>query len=133
LVFFKRNVFSRINKFQWRILFYLLALGLSCLILILLFLSYIYADINNFLHSPKFFTIKLCIAVALPTTALLLLIVCLYLYYITNKMFGPYERISREIAEIARSGNKKEVHLRKGDDMFEELVESLNVLIRRIP
>ena len=128
---FKRNLFLHVNKFQWRILFYLMALGFSCLVLILLFLSYIYADFNNFLHSGEFFTIKICILIALPLTACLLLITCLYLYHVTNKMFGPYERVVREVAETVKSGQKKEILLRKGDKMFQELIECINTLIRR--
>jgi len=133
LSFLKRNLFFRVNKFQWRILFHLIALGFSCVILILLFLSYLYADINNFLHTSNFFPIKICIVTALPMAALMVLITSFYLYYITNKMFGPYERISREISGIAHNKEKRVIYLRKGDDMFQELVDSLNELIRRIP
>ena len=130
---FKRNIFFRVNKFQWVILFYLASLGLSCLVLMILFLSYLYVDFNNFIHSFPCMTIKICILVALPLTAVLILLSCFYLYHLTNKMFGPYERILQEIDKVVKTGEKKQIFLRKGDEMFQDLVDQLNCLIQRLP
>lgn len=109
------------------------ALGVSCLVLMILFLSYLYADYENFMHSFEFFTVKMCILVALPITALLILIVCLYTYYMTNKMFGPYDRIVKELEDIAKTGQKRELTVREGDEMFQELIDRINVLVQRLP
>lgn len=133
MVTFKRNVFFHVNKFQERILFYLAALGAACLSLMVLFLSYLYADINNFIHTPQFSTIKICIIVALPITALLILIVCFYTYYMTNKMFDPYDRIVANLEDIENTGQKRMLSVRKGDEMFQELIDRINGLIQRLP
>ncbi len=130
---FKRNLFLHLNRFQLRILFYLTALGFTCLALMVLFLSYLYADSENFIHQPQFFTIKMCIVVALPITALLILIICLYTYRMTNKLFGAHYRIIREIDDVLEAGKKRELSVRRGDELFQELVDRLNKLIQRLP
>lgn len=130
---FKRNIFFHANKFQTRVIFYLVALGASCLSLMTLFLSYLYADLDNFIHTPQFFIIKLCIVVALPLAALLILIVCFYTYYMTNKMFGPYDRIVRELDNIKNTEQKRMLTVRKGDEMFQELIDRINSLIHKLP
>lgn len=128
---FKRNVFSRINKFQWRIIFYLSALGACCLSLMLLFLSYLYTDIDHFIHTRPFVMVRTCIVIALPLSAFLVLIVCLYTYYMTNKMFGPYDRIVGDLKKMNDEGEKRQLTVRQEDEMFRELVVQLNRLIRR--
>lgn len=128
-----RNLFLRVNRFQLSIILCITSLGLACLVLMILFLSYLYADANNFIHTFPFATIKICILVAFPITAILILIVCIYAYYMTNKMFGPYERVVKELRDIEQTGQKRELHVRGGDDMFQDLIDQINALIRRIP
>ena len=129
----KRNLFLHLNKFQVRILFYLVALAAACLILMVLFLSYLYADSENFLHQPQFLMIKICIVTALPISAVLILIICFCTYHMTNRLFGAHDRIVREIDDILETGNKKELSVRKGDEMFECLLQRINALIQRLP
>lgn len=130
---FKRNIFLHLNKFQQRIILYLTALGIAALSLMMLFLSYLYADSNNFLHTFPFFTIKICIVIALPIAAILILIACLYAYHLTNKLFGPYDRIIKELDSVIETRQKKELSVRKGDELFEELLKRINALIRQLP
>ena len=130
---FKRNIFRNTNKFQRLILFYLTALGLTSLILMVLFLAYLYADIENFLHTFRFFTIKTGILIALPVTAILILITCVYMFYLTNKILGPYTRILSEIDQILASNKRNNLNVREGDEMFEDLIRRINELIGRQP
>lgn len=130
---FKRNIFLHTNRFQQRIIFFIFALGVASLSLMILFLSYLYADLNNFMHTFPFMTIKMCIVVALPMVAILILMICLYIYYLTNSLFGPYERIMRDLEHVIETKEKKELTVRKGDEMFEELLKRVNALIRQLP
>jgi len=129
---FKRSLFFHVNKYQRSILLYLIALGVSCLVLILMFLSYLYVDINNFLHSFPFRTLKICIIVAFPIVSIMLLLVCLHLYRLTSRIFGPYDRVVKEMDVLLQTGQKKEITARKGDEMFKELLKRINALIGRL-
>jgi len=129
----KRNLFLHLNRFQQRIIFFLTVLGLVSLSLMIMFLSYLYADTNNFIHTFPFLLIKMCLLIAFPAAAFLILIVCLYTYYLTNKMLGPYERIIRELDAVLETRQKKELTVREGDDMFRDLLKRINALIRQLP
>jgi Na+/melibiose symporter-like transporter len=75
----------------------------------------------------------MCLLIAFPAAAFLILIVCLYTYYLTNKMLGPYERIIRELDAVLETRQKKELTVREGDDMFRDLLKRINALIRQLP
>ncbi len=130
---FKRNLFLHLNRFQSRILFFLAVLGLVSVILIVLFLAYLHADMNNFMHTFPLRTVKVCIMVALPIAAVLIVVICFYLYYLTNKLFGPHDRIVKELDDILATHQKRELSVRDGDEMFEELLKRINALIRQLP
>jgi hypothetical protein len=67
---------------------------------------------------------------------LFLLFVLLYVYwvfFITNRLLGPFERVVKELDEMIE--NKKEwrhLNTREGDQMFEQLIRRINILIDRI-
>ncbi len=128
---FKRNIFRHVNKFQARVLFYILALGVCALGMMVLFLAYLYADQNSLFYTIPSVTIKSAILIALPVTALAIVISCLYAFYLTNKILGPYERIIRELDEVLATNDRREVTVRCGDEMFSELLKRINALITR--
>ncbi|HSV43450.1 MAG TPA: hypothetical protein VLJ10_02755 [Candidatus Bathyarchaeia archaeon] len=129
----KRNIFLHLNQFQKHILLYILSLGSISLILILLFLAYLHADYNNFFHAFEFYIIKRCILFSLPIIAGLILFVCLYSYRMTNRIFGPYNRVVKELDDLLSSCEKRQLKVRQGDAMFDDLVQRINKLIERLP
>lgn len=51
-------------------------------------------------------------------------------YGISNKVLGPYDRIIRDLDKIVDGRSRKDLYVRPGDEMFEELVTRINVLIK---
>ena len=63
---------------------------------------------------------------------LLLFMIC-WMYYVSGKIVGPYNRILTELDKIIEKGQKRAISVRKGDKLFEELVRRINLLIKKIP
>ena len=64
-------------------------------------------------------------------TVVLSLVIC-RLYYISNKLLGPSERILKELDQMLSGERKDPVGTRPGDEIFEELFKRINPLLKRI-
>ncbi|MBF0397894.1 MAG: hypothetical protein HQK78_14030 [Desulfobacterales bacterium] len=140
----KRHLIFNINKFQVRIL---LPMLLSALI-ILSFLSLIYylsiSKTSTILESSKGTTIVYdyslgylgSIETFFPFLTVIMSIIVVILifwtYRISNRLVGPYERIIKEIDEILEGKRENITPLRKGDEMFEKLLNRINILIEML-
>ncbi len=63
----------------------------------------------------------------------ILIFLIFWTYYVSNKLLGSYNRIIRDLDNIV-DGNKKELlGTRKGDTVFEGLLERINALIKKLP
>lgn len=52
-------------------------------------------------------------------------------YKIINKVLGPYERILCELDKVVEGRSSKVLIVRDGDEMFAELIERINILIKQ--
>ncbi len=52
-------------------------------------------------------------------------------YKITNKILGPYERVLRELDKVVDGRSRRALTVRDGDEMFAELIERINVLMKQ--
>ena len=61
----------------------------------------------------------------------MLIFIILWVYYKTNKIIGPHERIIRELDETIAGKRKGSLTVRQDDHMFGELVERINTIIEK--
>ncbi len=126
---YKRNFFTHINRYQKALLYSVLIPCFIGCIIILLSLDYLYYDYGAFLNRYEYRQFKYLILFLLPTSAFILFVVSLIMFYVSNRIVGPYERIIRELDEMAEKGAPRKLGVRKGDEMFEELLKRFNKII----
>ena len=135
----KRDIFCNINKPQDRVLYPFYA---SCVLIMLLFVGFAYLVIEHplfenamgyqaFLKSGSLARIKTTILGLGIMMAAVFLSLIYWAYYISNKVLGPYERIIEEMDRILEGKKTGELHVRKGDEMFTELLKRMNALIEK--
>ncbi|HRZ39560.1 MAG TPA: hypothetical protein P5246_00985 [Candidatus Omnitrophota bacterium] len=129
--FYKRNFFTHINQYQKTLLYSVLVPCFVGCVIILLCLDYLYYDYTAFLNRYEYRHYKSVILFLLPVLSLILFGVSLAMFYASNKIVGPYDRIVREMDEMLEKGERKALGVRKGDTMFEELLKRVNKLIGR--
>ncbi len=144
----KRSLFLHVNRFQQYLLYpvlltCLLACGIS--FYSLYYIHYIdnhllvacnidfnrlereipwIMNIRNFNTAIPFFLMTIC---------LMLFLMIFWLYYVSNKLVGPYERVLRELDEVVAGKHKNPIGLREGDDLFKELLKRINPIIAKLP
>jgi len=126
---YKRNFFTHINQFQKNLLYSVLVPCFIGCIIILLCLDYLYYDYHAFLNRYEYRHIKYVILWLLPTIAFILFGVSMIMFYASNKIVGPYDRIIHELDDMLEKGERRALSVRKGDKMFEELLKRFNKLI----
>lgn len=131
----KRSLLFHTNKFQRRILLPVLIPCLTLSIISLTCLIYVcyLSDLGPIVQK---YDVDLSLAqVAVPwflmTFSLLIVCVAFWACAVSNKIVGPYERILKDLDHVIESNSKSPVQVRKGDEMFEELLKRVNVLIER--
>ncbi len=129
---YKRNFFTHINRFQKTLLYSVLVPCFIGCIIILLSLDYLYYDYGAFLNRYEYRHFKYVILFLLPTIAFILFSVSLVIFYASNKIVGPYERIISEMDAMIEKGERKPLSVRKGDQMFDELLKRFNKLMDRV-
>ncbi len=99
----------------------------------LICLAYFYlpADINFQGYDLK--ALKIIIPHLLMAVAPFLLFMVCWMYYVSGKVVGPYTRILLELDKIIENGQKRIIYVRKGDELFEELLGRINILIKKLP
>lgn len=130
---FKRNIFLHVNQMQKNFLYPVLLPCLCGCILILLALDYFYFDRGTIIYTYEFRRLKVLILLFLVTLSLMQLFITFSIYYVSNKVIGPYERIIKELDEVIAGKRKKRLVVRKGDKMFAGLLIRINALIEKLP
>ncbi|OGX06951.1 MAG: hypothetical protein A2Z88_04050 [Omnitrophica WOR_2 bacterium GWA2_47_8] len=137
---YKRDILLHVNKPQEQILF---TFYIMCFLILAAFMGMAYLVVKHPLfadtgdmHSlvkSSFSGLKLIIISLgiLMGGAFFMLIY--WIYYITNKILGPYDRILRELDIVidAPAHLRKPLKVRPGDQMFGELLKRINFLIER--
>lgn len=126
---YKRNCFTHINRFQKTLLYSVLVPCFIGCIIILLSLDYLYYDYGAFLNRYEYRHFKYVVLFLLPTIAFILFGVSLVMFYASNKIVGPYERVISEMDAMITKGERKPLSVRKGDQMFDGLLKRFNKLI----
>lgn len=143
---FKRFLFANINKYQQQILIPALIICLlACLGSIYMVYYINYIDQNVVLHFqvspsgmekqvPWFMQVhsfnKVVPWLFFGLSVTLMSIVC-WLFYVSNKLLGPTNRILNELDLIISGKRQDPIGTRPGDEIFEELVKRINVLIEK--
>lgn len=144
---YKRNPVFHLNRFQQRLLFPVIIISIittSILIFAMLYLYYIgehvallsTPDKENFdIALPWFMDIvryNFTIPVLMLVVASLLVLVVCWAFHITSRIIGPHERVIRELDEVITGARKEPIAIRRGDELFEELLQRINALIEKI-
>jgi len=129
-----RNIITHLNKFQKQIIFPVLIACLSSCVSTLMCVAYIYfPDDYMIFNGITIEKLRFYIPWILIFTSSLLVVVIFWTYYMSNKLVGPYERIMRDLDKIAEGQSKEALTTRKGDEMFEDLVNRINAIVKKIP
>ena len=63
----------------------------------------------------------------------LMLAAIVWSFDFSNKLLGPHDRIVNELDDVLAGKGKKPIVLRRGDDMFMDLVKRINILVEKLP
>jgi hypothetical protein len=145
---YNRNPIFHVNKFQQRLLFPVVIISIltsSMLVFAMLYLSYIgeHLALLTSTHPndlqwavPWFLDINkynLVIPVLMLAIASILVIMVSWAYHVTHRIIGPHERVIRELDEVLSGQRKEPITTRKGDEVYEELLNRINALIKKLP
>ncbi len=142
----KRLLFVNVNKYQQQILLPALIICLVSCIGVFYTLYYInYVDKNLSVlcqidvvrlskDVPWFIQLhsfnKVVPWILFLMTTVLLAIIC-WMFYVSNRILGPSNRILQELDDILSGKRQDPLGTRQGDDLFEELLKRINALIQR--
>ncbi len=142
----KRLLFVNVNKYQQQILLPALLICLVACAGVFYTLYYInYVDKNLavvchvdvttltkdipwFIHMHSFNKVVPWILFSM--TTVLLVIIC-WMFYLSNKILGPSNRILKELDDILSGKRQDPIGTRSGDEFFEELLKRINALIKK--
>ncbi len=131
---YKRNIF-RTSKFQRPILNIMISIAIVMLILITTSLAFLYQDITFSMYSPeKVIAItKATIVIFVFILPLILLGGIFWAYTVSQRLVGPFERILGELDDVIANNKKKHIHVRKNDELANEVTKRINAIIDRLP
>jgi len=126
---FKRTTIFHVNRAQ-RIFFYpvIVAFFLGCVVS---WLSLTYFVIGEYLLDPDFNQLRKIIPILLVAVSILMFVVIFWTFRISNRHFGPYDRIIDDLDEVLNGTKKWPLKIRKDDVIFKKLVKRINVLIEK--
>ncbi len=130
---FHRNLFLNVNQYQLRVIMPMMI----TLVFSLVFIGIIYYLVLHFNisveESRRLVLYQNIIPVVLILLSLFMLLFVYWIYTLTNRLLGPFERLIRELDEmLANQREWKHLKAREGDEMFEQLIQRINVLIDRM-
>lgn len=128
---FKRKLLTTHNHFQRRFLYpVVISFFIGCGVAWLSLVYFYVLDMPG--NSVKFEQFRHVIPLFLVIFCFLMFCVMLWTCYTSNKILGPYKRIIRELEETLQGTRKGPITVRKGDELFEELLKRVNILIQKI-
>jgi hypothetical protein len=132
----KRNFFSINNRYQ----LLLLMLEVIPLLIISIALTIVVfvmdAQVQQLFSTQSFSMVAPCIAKWFYYVVCFVFALAIAFFIVAFKcsqhLVNPFGRILRETDRILASGEKKEIKLRPGDDLGNEVVQRINALIKRM-
>jgi hypothetical protein len=122
---FQRLTLFRLNKYQ----------KLMCIPIVIAFVlgccvawacHFYFAVYNIESQNPTIQYFKILFPWILVSCVFIMFSLFIWICSYTNKLFGPFERIKRELDEILDGKRKTLGQVRKGDEIFEQLVGRIN-------
>lgn len=129
-----RRLLLHTNKYQRRLIIPIISVSLFAMFLTFLCLEFYLAKLTNtgvMILNVDITQLKLLIPASLIGVSATLLFIIFWIFYVSNLMIGPYDRIVRELDEIIEGKRKGPLHLRNKDDMFAGLLRRINILIEK--
>lgn len=134
---YKRNLFLNVNDKQQTILFPVFVACFCACLVSLFCLNYFFIfereTIEVYNVSVDVNLLKVVIPLMLIMIMVILIFLIFWTYYISNKLLGSYNRIIRELDGIVDGKTRGPIGTRKGDLVFEGLLERINILLKKLP
>ena len=73
-------------------------------------------------------TIYMAVPMMIGVVVVTIMIMTIWVYYISNRIVGPYQRIVNDLDKMAE-GKKRKLTVRDGDEMFSEIITRFNKLL----
>jgi len=123
------------KRLQWRILLKIWGIILASL-LVTGIIFYFYSDINvgksyRLFHIKAESFLDFLIPVLLTGFFASLILGVVASLFFPHPIAGPLYRIERELVDIGKGNLRKEIRIRKGDEL-EDLADSINIMIREL-
>ncbi|MFH1360229.1 MAG: hypothetical protein ABIJ41_04230 [Candidatus Omnitrophota bacterium] len=128
-----RKSLANINRYQKEIIYPVLvpsfAIGLFTLLSLAYYYNFDYRLDTGLSFDPFFlnFVIPLFLVVLL----FFMVFISIWICGVSNRIVGPHERIIRELDDILADKGKKRLTIRKDDQMYKELTDRINALIKK--
>lgn len=127
--------FSIKKRLQWRILLKIWGIILASL-LVTGIIFYFYSDINvgksyRLFHIKAESFLDFLIPVLLTGFFASLILGVVASLFFPHPIAGPLYRIERELVDIGKGNLRKEIRIRKGDEL-KDLADSINIMIREL-
>ncbi|MBF0385310.1 MAG: hypothetical protein HQL27_05510 [Candidatus Omnitrophica bacterium] len=132
---YKRRLLLHINKFQKSMIWPILIACFVAAFMTFFCLEYYLASLTNtgiMILNYDVTAFEWAIPSLLLGVAGLLVFIIFWVFYLSNKVVGPFDRITRELDEVIVGQRKGPLTARKGDTMFEELLKRINTLLEKI-
>ena len=125
----KRTTIFHVSKTQ-KIFFYpvIVAFFLGCIVA---WLTLTYFLIGEYLADPAMDQLQKAIPILLTVATISMFAVIFWTVRISNRHFGSYERVIRDLDDVLSGTKKGPLGTRKGDLIFEELLKRINALIKK--
>ena len=130
---FRRNIFFNINRYQAATILPVMIVLIFLLLLAGFFYYWMLYLEPSLQGTRQLFLLEKIVPALLILFLLFVLLYVCWVFFITNRILGPFERIINELDEmIEKKKSWRHLHTREGDTMFEELILRINRLIDRI-
>ncbi|MBF0101834.1 MAG: hypothetical protein HQK77_13095 [Desulfobacterales bacterium] len=137
-----RSLIFHVNKYQVRLILPILISIILIMILLGLFYYLSFHTTQTVYDTDKSTMVvfnhylgmlEKMIPIILILLCILIVVLVYWIYYISNKLVGPFDRIVRELDQIMDGTKKKHpITVRKGDEMFDQLLKRVNQLIEKV-
>lgn len=135
---YKRDIIGNINKHQEKVLypFYVCCLFILAGIVLLAYLLlqhpfFSHANDYRALLANQITSLKLIIVGIGFLIVITFFSLIFWAHYISNRILGPFDRIISDLDKVLLGKRKKPLTVRKGDEMFQELLQRVNRLIEK--
>ncbi len=132
---YKRKLIANTNKYQRKIIWPII---IACLIagaMAFFSLEYYVASIVNakmLVFNYDVTSFEWIIPTFLLGVGAILVFIIFWTYFMSNRIVGPFDRITRELDEVVEGKRKAAITTRDGDEMFDQLLKRINSVIERL-